>query len=99
MKNKNPLTVALDIANDLKLDKLTLKEIELLQVPKVKELSPSQIRRIREKENASQGVFAQLLNVSSSTIQKWERGEVRPQNCALKLLNLAHKYGLGAIKG
>jgi DNA-binding transcriptional regulator YiaG len=55
MKNKNPLTVALDIANDLKLDKLTLKEIELLQVPKVKELSPSQIRKIREKENASQG--------------------------------------------
>jgi len=33
-------------------------------VPEVKELSPSQIRKIREKENASQGVFAKVLNVS-----------------------------------
>jgi len=74
MKNRNPLTVALAIANDLNLDILTLREIKLLQIPKVKVLSPSQIRKIREKENASQGVFAQLLNVSSSTIQKWERG-------------------------
>lgn len=99
MKTKTPIKSALEIAHDLKLDKLTLREIELLQIPKVKELSPSQIRKIREKEHASQGVFAQLLNVSSSTIQKWERGEVRPQNCALKLLNIAHKHGLGAIKG
>jgi putative transcriptional regulator len=45
----------------------------------------------------SQAVMARYLNVSPSTIHKWERGEVRPRHAALRLLNLVIADGLGAI--
>jgi DNA-binding transcriptional regulator YiaG len=42
--------------------------------------------------------MALYLNVSPSTIYKWESGTVKPENAALKLLNLAYQRGLDAIK-
>lgn len=99
MSEKTALQIALKTAKDLGLDKVTVRELEALQIPEVKELTPRQIKNIRERESASQAVLALFLNVSPSTVQKWERGEVRPQSAALKLLNLAYKHGLEAIKG
>mgnify|MGYP005613847189 CR=1 FL=1 len=77
----------------------TLREFDVLCLPRIKEYSAAQIKRIREQNKASQAVFAAYLNTSVSTVQKWERGEVKPQAAALKLLNLAVKGGLEAIKG
>ena len=34
---------------------------------------------IREREQVSQTVFANYLNVTSSLVSKWERGEKRPR--------------------
>lgn len=98
MNGKSTLQIALETAKDLRLDKVTIRELEALQIPEVKELTPEQIKKIRERAKASQAILALFLNVSTSTVQKWERGEVRPQNAALKLLNLAKRYGLEAIK-
>jgi len=72
----------------------TMREFDVLCLPKVKEYSATQIKRIRENNKASQAVFAAYLNTSVSTVQKWERGEKKPHGPSLKLLNLVEAKGL-----
>lgn len=55
------------------------------------------IRRLRQKENISQAVFAAILNTSVSTIQKWELGDKKPSGPSLKLLSILEKKGLEAV--
>jgi len=75
----------------------TMRKFEVLCLPKIKEYSPAQIKRIRESNKASQAVFAAYLNTSVSTIQKWERGEKRPNGPSLRLLNLVEAKGLQSL--
>lgn len=75
----------------------TMREFDVLCLPKVKDYSPTQIKRIRESNRASQAVFAAYLNTSVSTVQKWERGEKKPNGPSLKLLNLVEAKGLQAL--
>ena len=60
----------------------------------MKELSPVEIKQMRIRERVSQAVMAKILNVTSSTYQKWERGEVHPKGSNLKLLSLVHNHGI-----
>ena len=60
--------------------------------------SPKQIKQIRDKVRVSQGVFAALLNVNPSTVQKWEQGKVKPQSAALRLLNIIDAKGIDVLK-
>ena len=48
----------------------------------------------RAKGRFSQAVMAKILNVTSSTYQKWERGEVHPKGANLKRLRLAYDHGI-----
>ena len=75
----------------------TMREIDILCLPKVKEYTAVQIKRMRERNKASQAVFAAYLNTSVSTIQKWERGEKKPNGPSLKLLSLVETKGLQAL--
>lgn len=75
----------------------TMREFDVLCLPKVKEYTAVQIKRIRERNKASQAVFAAYLNTSVSTIQKWERGEKKPNGPSLKLLSLVETKGLQAL--
>jgi putative transcriptional regulator len=52
---------------------------------------------LREREGASQAVFARYLNVTTGLISQWERGEKHPQGPSLKLLSLVAKYGLSTV--
>mgnify|MGYP003647804588 FL=1 len=72
----------------------TLREFDALCLPSVKEYTAIQIKRIRTKNHASQGVFAAYLNTSLSTVQKWEQGQKKPNGPSLKLLNLVAEKGL-----
>lgn len=96
--NKKTLSQALiSAAKELGLKKNTIDKLEALNIPAVKKLSAKQIRAIRNKMNASQGVFAMYLNVNPSTIQKWEQGSIRPNNAALKLLNIINEKGVDIL--
>ncbi|MBI5040138.1 MAG: DNA-binding transcriptional regulator [Gammaproteobacteria bacterium] len=75
----------------------TLREFDALCLPPVKEFSPTQIKRLRERNKASQAVFAAYLNTSPSTVQKWEQGQKKPNGPSLKLLNLVAERGLEAL--
>jgi putative transcriptional regulator len=72
----------------------TMREFDALCLPPVKEYSAAQIRRLRQRTKASQAVFAACLNTSTSTVQKWEQGQKRPNGPSLKLLNLVDRQGL-----
>ena len=76
------------------IDAKTMHTFDAKCLPPVKKLSPKQIKRIRLRERVSQGVFAEYLNASASTIKKWETGEKHPTGPALKLLNLVSAKGL-----
>jgi len=97
MNGKNIMEVVLESAKDLEFEKVTMHELEALALPEVKKLTPREIKKIRVQANISQNVMAKYLNVSPSTYQKWERGEVVPKGGNLKLLNLAYVGGLEAI--
>jgi len=75
-------------------DQVTLRELDPRWLPPVEPLEPAEIKRIREAAHVSQAVFARLLNISLSTVQKWEIGQKRPAGTALKLLHLVQKRGL-----
>lgn len=72
----------------------TMREFDALCLSPVKQYSALQIKRIRTRNKASQAVFAAYLNTSSSTVQKWEQGQKKPNGPSLKLLNLVDKNGL-----
>ena len=87
----------LETAKDLKLDSVTIKEIALLKLSEIEALKPADIKNMRLKERVSQSVMARILNVTPSTYQKWERGEVYPRGSNLKLLRLAYNHGIQYI--
>lgn len=76
------------------IDKETMKTFDetCLSIPQ--ELTPKEIKALRENNHVSQPVFARYLNTSESTVQKWETGAKRPSGPALKLLSIVRKHGL-----
>jgi putative transcriptional regulator len=79
------------------LDKTTMREFDVMCLTTVQELSRHEIKRVRVANNVSQEVFAQYLNVISSLVSQWERGEKKPSGPSLKLLSLVKQKGLEAI--
>lgn len=60
-------------------------------------MPPEHIRQLREQVRLSQAVFAAVLNISVSTVQKWEAGAKRPSGASLRLLDLIARKGLEAV--
>ena len=79
------------------IDKQTMRGFDDACLTPIRPLKPEEIKAIRERENVSQTVFANYLNVTSSLVSKWERGEKRPSGASLKLLSLVEKNGLDAV--
>ena len=79
------------------IDKQTMKEFDELCLTPIKPFSPRQIKKLREKQLASQTVFARYLNVTPSLVSQWERGEKQPSGPSLKLLTLVAKNALQSI--
>jgi putative transcriptional regulator len=79
------------------MDKQTMRRFDDACLTPVRPLAPEEIRALREREGASQAVFARYLNVTTGLISQWERGEKHPQGASLKLLSLVAKHGLGTV--
>src|SRR5215469_13820279 len=79
------------------IDKRTMRGFDEACLTPVQPLSAEQIKALREREQVSQTVFANYLNVTPNLVSKWERGEKRPSGPALKLLSLVEKHGLAAV--
>ncbi len=79
------------------IDKRTMRRFDEACLTPIRPLKPREIKAIRERERVSQSVFANYLNVTSSLVSKWERGEKRPSGPSLKLLSLVEKNGLAVV--
>lgn len=79
------------------IDRRRMGEFDLLCKLEVPTLSARQIKSLRESLQISQAVFAAFLNISVSTVQKWEIGEKKPGGPSLKLLNIIERKGLDAV--
>lgn len=78
-------------------DRETMRSFDAACLTAIEPVSPQDVRRIREKAKMSQAVFARVLNVTTSLVSKWERGEKKPSGPSQKLLVLADKRGIDAI--
>ena len=107
MKNKKKakkhsmLEVAHEMAKGLYeanvIDATTMREFDTICLPPVKDLSATEIKKLRLREKVSQPVFAKCLNTSTSTVKQWEQGEKHPRGTSLKLLNLVVNKGLAIL--
>lgn len=79
------------------IDKTTMKEFDASCLVPVEQITPEEIRAIREKEHLSQPVFARYLNVSKNLVSDWERGVKKPGGPALRLLSLVKHKGLAVV--
>ena len=79
------------------MSKRTMKAFDEMCLTPIEEMAPEDIRALRQRENASQAVFARHLNVTTGLVSQWERGQKRPRGASLKLLTLVAKNGLGAV--
>lgn len=75
----------------------TMKEFDEACLTPVRKMNAKKIRELRQRESASQKVFARYLNVTPGLVSQWERGEKNPGGASLKLLTLVEKYGLSAV--
>ncbi len=79
------------------MDKETMRKFDVMCLTPVPPLTAKQIRALRQREKASQAVFARYLNVTTGLVSQWERGEKHPRGASLKLLALVAKNGLRAV--
>ncbi len=92
------LTSALSDAKKHDQGKLTLKTHKV-EIPKQLDISPIDIKKIRQKYKMSRQVFARYLHTSSRTLENWEQGRSKPNEQAVTLLHLVntHPETLGFI--
>ncbi len=79
------------------IDEITMKNIENLCLPEIKEYNPEKIISIRKKYHLSQAALASIFNISLSTVQKWEQGNKKPSGASKKLLDIIERKGLEAF--
>ena len=78
-------------------DKITARMLRPDALPPAPALKPKDIVSLRERERMSQAVFAKLLDVTISTLSKWERGEAAPTGPARRLLQVVKAQGAAAL--
>ena len=71
-----------------------MREYDLMCLSDFKNLPAREIRRVRTGNKMSLDLFADYLQVSKHTLQKWEQGKAKPNGPSLRLLNLVADKGL-----
>jgi putative transcriptional regulator len=94
---KNVHASARVLHNAVLLDVVTMREFDALCLPPLHDYTSEDVRRIRAKAKASQAVFAQILNVGTTTVAAWEQGTKKPSGPAVKLLDLVDRKGLDVL--
>jgi putative transcriptional regulator len=78
-------------------DEITMKNIQSLCVPAVKEYKSEKIISLRKRFHLSQAALAHIFNISPSTVQKWEQGNKNPTGASKKLLDIIERKGIEAL--
>jgi len=89
--------IAEGLHEDGVIDEAGMREFDDLCLAPAQELTPEEIRHIREKVHLSQPVFARYLNVSKDLVSDWEKGLKKPVGPALRLLAIVQQKGLDGL--
>ncbi len=90
-KNFDLLMQSLEEVKDFSKGKKTNVKITKWEIKPTIDYSPEDVARIRKAIGLSQPLFAELLGVSSKTIQSWEQGLSQPSGAASRLLEAMDK--------
>lgn len=82
------LTEGLDALAAEREGKITLRKIKADAL----EVSPAEIKAVREASHASQAVMARSLRINVRTYQNWEQGKAKPNAQAATLIRLVAKH-------
>lgn len=66
-------------------------EMKAGKAERIHKVSVSEVTEARAKSGLSQSQFAQVLGVSTRTLQEWEQGRRTPSGAAQSLLTIATK--------
>ncbi len=86
-----------DLYRDGLVDEITLRNIQKLCLPEIKDYNPEEIVALRKRFRLSQAALATIFNVSPSTVQKWERGKKKPTGSSKKLLAVLERKGVEVL--
>ncbi|NKB82786.1 MAG: helix-turn-helix domain-containing protein [Nitrospirales bacterium] len=78
-------------------NKKTMRKFDQSCLEAIPSYSGADIKKIREREDVSQPVFALYIGVSRNLVSDWERDIKKPRGPALRLLSIIEKNGLAAI--
>lgn len=79
------------------IDKRKMLKYEALCLEPVQNYDAQKVKALRERLQLSQAVLARVLNISLSTVRKWEVGDKRPSGPSQKLLDIIDRRGLEAV--
>lgn len=71
--------------------KVTLHKFTAV-APDAVEVSPDEIKAVRESTHSSQSVMAARLRVNKRTYENWEQGKAKPNAQAAILIKLVEKH-------
>jgi putative transcriptional regulator len=71
--------------------KVTLRKVHV-EIPEEVQVSPEEIKAVRESTHSSQAVMARRLRVNERTYQNWEQGRTKPNAQAAILIKLVEKH-------
>ena len=77
---------------------ITLKTTTLEMPDRPPEVDAKELTKLRLKNGMSQAIFAQVLNVSTKTVQSWEQGQRKPSQAALRLIQLFRQNPSGLLE-
>jgi putative transcriptional regulator len=77
---------------------ITLKTTTLEVPDRSPEVGAEELTKLRLTNGMSQAVFAQVLNVSTKTVQSWEQGQRKPSQAALRLLQVFRQNPSGLLE-
>ena len=87
----NEITEGFDALEKQRKGKLTLRSTEVEAKP-APEVTPEQLKSIREGLHLSRPVFAHYLRTNPRTLENWEQGRAKPNAQAALLIRLVARY-------
>ncbi len=63
-------------------------------IPEVRAMTAEQIKSVRVRNKLSQSALARTIGMSVESVSKWERAESKPNQAALRILNIIEDKGV-----
>jgi putative transcriptional regulator len=101
-KGRKPLVerlkMGLEEANRHAKSEITLKTTTLEMPVRPHEVGAAELTKLRLKSEMSRDVFAEVLNVSTKTVESWEQGQRKPSQAALRLIQVFRQDPSGLLE-